>query len=538
GAIHVWELDTSVTRPHLVLDEAEVLFLSEPALSPVGDRLAYAQASGPMKLDVRIVDLDWGRRVDHLRAEREPLDVGTEHCALRFSPDGTKLALTVESGLVRVWDVGEGALPEPRRIDVPRQRSAYVYFSDDGDGALVTDWGRTQDVTQLRGLDGPRSEIQVEHLPMARGGVRARVLALDRSRGYVAGGSSRRQVYLWERASGELLWTLDAAGAGTWNVGFLGDTRWLAAQSFEGIRLWHLHSPEWQRPAIETPRGPGALAVGDASILTTFGPAQLLLVDRRTGARRALPCPMPTEQVRDLLLQRSGQDLLVAGEGGLWLVDREGEARRLEGHAGAVNGVASTGGVVHSVGEDGRVLSWNIVPGQVPPPTEVLRHGRPLRALATGADALSVADDQGTVRRSLMGDAPTTESPASETCLAWNPAGTLLAFGSSARRKVCLWPAGSQTRAVALPAAPTVLAFDPQHPYLAAGLASGEVVLLRHDLVDPLPCVVWSGQAPLDLAYAPGGEVLVIRSGDGVVHRIAASAEVLAADLAQRLPDE
>jgi WD40 repeat protein len=132
--VRVWDVATG--RQIHAVDGFEAAVMAVD-IDPDGTRLAVGQVSGA----VQIVDLATGRIVgDPFRGPRRRI------IHLRFSPDGSLLAGTVEDSTAHLWDVETGLALGPRfQFDVETvNRQSALEFSPDGHRLLTV--GRNGDV--------------------------------------------------------------------------------------------------------------------------------------------------------------------------------------------------------------------------------------------------------------------------------------------------------------------------------------------------------------------------------------------------------
>jgi serine/threonine-protein kinase len=151
-----------VTRFEVGLAEPLASFyLPALALSPDGDELVYAGASGL-----------WVRRMDRMESRLLP---GTQggHGPF-FSPDGGAIGFFSEGRLARVEIDGNGPPKELARIGGPRGASwgsdGFIYFSPASNTGLMrvrADGGEVETVTELDGAQGEWTHRWPEVLPGA-----------------------------------------------------------------------------------------------------------------------------------------------------------------------------------------------------------------------------------------------------------------------------------------------------------------------------------------------------------------------------------
>lgn len=94
------------------------------------------------RLDVEFLDT----------ASKEPVRSFQGHASapydMAFSPDGSLLASAADDGSVKLWDVGSGALAGSFRV---AREAGAVRFSPDGTWLVVSVWGKGLEVWAVAG---------------------------------------------------------------------------------------------------------------------------------------------------------------------------------------------------------------------------------------------------------------------------------------------------------------------------------------------------------------------------------------------------
>lgn len=215
--------------------------------SPVGDRFATGHSDGQVFV----------APVAPVRDEASVVHLGSQTArvnAIAFSPDGVKLASTGDDGLVWVWDVGESALVGTfdcglpvtaldwlssnelvigtgdwrtsrrgsiQRYDITGRRLAQMTDSHH----FIIDLVTTADGQVIgRGSSGELSiwngTTGEKHFTFV--GEQIRPLALSNDGRWLAGGDSRGMVWLWELATGDLVYASQEFDHGIADVAFIG----------------------------------------------------------------------------------------------------------------------------------------------------------------------------------------------------------------------------------------------------------------------------------------------------------------------------
>jgi WD40 repeat protein len=409
-AVHLWRLDPTggaAGDAAGAVTEAQVTARApvSVSLSRDGARLAFADADGAHASDVAhgttlaLAGSGFsGARVARLSADARWLVVAGRHEArawdlahggppriitfaatathLDFAPDGTRLALGLDDGSVRAWELGgrdvelahhgEVAVldvrfaPDGKRLAVARGPIIRLF---DGDGNL------------LRKLRGPPADVLR--------------LAWSSDGALLASGAADGAIRVWRVADGDVsvrragAMLPDAATAlssdGRWLARFVagggnGDgsnrgagvggivlrnletareqllpalppkrlllvNHWLCAQYAWDVSCWPVENPRQQSVRAPGPIADMALA-GNGRVLALASGATVTLVDSAGGKPRSLTAPAA---IARLALAADGTRVALAGaDGELLLLDGSGAPRRLA-HAGPVAALAFSG---------------------------------------------------------------------------------------------------------------------------------------------------------------------------------------------------
>jgi RNA polymerase sigma factor (sigma-70 family) len=224
-SVRLWDADTGEQRSAHGGALAGVVRL---AFSPDGRTLACVAGRG----EVRLWDVAGDRVVRTFNAEH-PRDKPVVCPSIAFSPDGRHLAQAYTDGhpgpsYLRVWDVAEGKLARTL-VDGAEFDLWAVAFSADGKLLAAGDMnGRVRlfDTARWEQVGGLDARDQLRSLAFAPGG---RTLALG----------LRRDVQLWDAATGERLRTLSGHGNWVLSLAFAPDGATLASGSSDRTaRLW------------------------------------------------------------------------------------------------------------------------------------------------------------------------------------------------------------------------------------------------------------------------------------------------------------
>jgi WD40 repeat protein len=185
---------------------------------------------------------------------------------IAFDPTGRQLALAVEGGQIRRWDIAEGDELTPFRS--PAKSSLGVAFSPDG--RLVASGGEGRAVTFWDTDTG-----QIRHVLHGHGATVTGVAFSPDSR-LLAASSVDNTLRVWDVREGQLLLTLPVNLRSVRAPGFSPDGRTLAAASWDDgralISLWDA-GPSRPEPILRGHRGPVRTVVysPDGRVLASSG---------------------------------------------------------------------------------------------------------------------------------------------------------------------------------------------------------------------------------------------------------------------------
>jgi WD40 repeat protein/DNA-binding SARP family transcriptional activator len=199
-------------------------------------RRSFATATGPLLITggpepfVYVWDLERGV-ARHLLASHGS---GLETFAL--SPDGNRAAILDRNTIVSLWDTQQG-----QRIDsypIYRNVIAAVDFSPDG-GTLLSGGGDgALYLWQLR--DGPAAQVSAR-IPAHKQRITGVAFSADGQ--LLASSDDDHLIRLWDRASHQLLRTLDGHTASISGLAFSPDGQLLASSSYDGtVGVWSVSS--------------------------------------------------------------------------------------------------------------------------------------------------------------------------------------------------------------------------------------------------------------------------------------------------------
>jgi WD40 repeat protein len=387
--------------------ECEEALFGSLAWSPDGRLLASAGTSrnrgepdGPGA--VRLWDVATRKEV---RALAWPDEARAGQVA--FTPDGKQVVATASDSSVRFWDVATGA--EALRFQFGGGALRALALAPGGKLLAVagdnhaTRGDRTVYLWEWASNKPPRK------VPAPERGVTALAFAPD-GKTLAAGSDDRHGVYLWDVASGRLLWRLSEPDGGNLvrGLAFTPDGKALAATAYSykphhfvgGITLYDLATGEPRRRLVSDGESPEGVAVSrDGKWIAA-----------RTGSgARVWELPGGREVGGEAAAHRSPANQIVASAGGLivtagddttvrlWDAATGRQRHRLD-HGGWVRAVAVSpdGTKVASSSLDDTVRLWDAASGR-----EIYRlagHGevggqRSLRFTPDGRRLLSFGDD-------------------------------------------------------------------------------------------------------------------------------------------------
>lgn len=318
-------------------------------------------------------------------------------------------------------------------------------------------------------------------------------------------------------------------GEGGVDVAFDPSGRLLASGRQDGaVLLWDVAQRQARRLPESHPGRVSSVAFSpDGSRLASAGGTMLMLWD--VAARRLLQRVDLGATVHNVAFSADGRQVATGDEMGrvrVWNVADGGLLKSFDtAHQGSVWSVAFApgGGTLASVGDDAKVLLWDLATGR---PRELTpAHGRPVFDVAFSPDGKRLATG-GADERLVLWDLETFTRIA--TLPNHEDAVTRVAFSGDSRQlasaskdqQVILWDLSDQEPRVAnrlLGQNDWVfgLAFSTDGRQLASAGDDGRVILWELDSSYPLQVLRDPRAAVLDLAFSPDGRQLVTADRDG-----------------------
>jgi len=415
-------------------------------------------ATGDEAGDVAIFATADGAAAGAIRAHRGRIT------ALAHEREGTALWSAGADSTLKRWNL---PLVAPRQLAGHAQPVRAVAAT--ADGKLAVSGGEDQTV---RLWDATTGQAVRTLGGQPAGPVSAVAIAADGAR--VAAVTVAGTLRAWNAADGQPL--LDRTLPGPLHdVTFLGSTRIATVSGDGSVRLWNLALPAEAAVAAEPGPVQGLVAARGSprcAIAGTFGGKHAVFVrDRPDGNDRATLVG-PTAPIGAVAMSANGQRVATASgntvsiwpaEGGepvviddlpgavvavvpaddgmtvwcttgdalvrQWSVAEGKELRTCAGHGGPVRHLAIHGGMLHSAGDDGSVITWDLASGQRRAAVAI---GGAAKSLDVAADgriaAASAARTVSIWNPAEAGKPPTVVSlPADVTGLRWSPDGRLLA---------------------------------------------------------------------------------------------------------------
>jgi RNA polymerase sigma factor (sigma-70 family) len=269
-----WDLNSGEARP--IFTGAQGLALDYRAVAPDGCVVA---SGGRVHGDVSLWD-DKGQQLVKLGHH----DGGV--IGLAFSMDGKLLASSGNDKRVRIWDVQRRK--ELRCLQPPADFWPGLAFSPDnrrivlgGFGPNVAPNGNSSPVV----MDVTTGEVVLAlNGPVQPSGV---CFSPDGKWIVTGGSTAKKQVELWNVATGKLAGQFIGHERGVWHVAFSGDSRWLASGGFERedtVRLWEIATCQEVACYRGHHSGVGAVAFApDNRVLASAGGDATILLWDITG---------------------------------------------------------------------------------------------------------------------------------------------------------------------------------------------------------------------------------------------------------------
>ncbi|MFM7041040.1 MAG: hypothetical protein ACKO35_02445, partial [Planctomycetaceae bacterium] len=388
---------------------------------------------------------------------------------------GAVTALAHEREGKALWSAGADSTLKRWNLPfvAPRQFAGHAQpvraVAATSDGKLVVSGGEDQTV---RLWDATTGQAVRTLGGQPAGPLSAVAIAADGTR--VAAVTVAGTLRVWNAADGQPLLDRTLPGA-LHDVTFVGSTRIATVSGDGSVRLWNLAMPA--EAAVPAEPGPvqGLVAARGShrcAIAGTFGGKPAVIVrDRPDGNDRATLVG-PTAPIGAVAMTPKGERVAAAAgntvsiwptEGGepivikdlpgtvaavvpaddgmsvwcttgdavvrQWSLAEGRELRTCAGHGGPVRHLAIHGGMLHSAGDDGSVITWDLASGQRRAAVAI---GGAAKSLDVAADgriaAASAARTVSIWNPAEAGKPPTVVSlPADVTGLRWSPDGRLLA---------------------------------------------------------------------------------------------------------------
>lgn len=299
----------------------------------------------------------------------------------RFSPDGSEVAAAAADGAVSLVAIGGG---EPRELAHHRGGALALDFAPDG---MLASGGADGRLALVPGPAVGVGEGWVEHVAWSPSGGLLAVAEGRRVRLYAPDGSLRAE-------SEPLPATVSCVG---WHPG----RKWLAAGSYEGVRLLgagslsEAHTLAWKGSVLELAFSPDGrrLAHGNQDASVHFW---------ELATRRELEMAGYERKVRELAWSPDGRWLATGGGTAIVVWDFAGKGPagsrpvELEGHVEPLTQLVFRGdGMLASAGRDGLVHLWLPGTDDLPIASAAVEGEVSALAFAPDGDALLVGGSDG-----------------------------------------------------------------------------------------------------------------------------------------------
>jgi WD40 repeat protein len=467
------------------------------AFSPDGKDLAAAGFDG----HVRLWDVKTHRLLARLDRRQELRPVNS----LAFSPDGRTIASAGDDGLIRIWNAGTGRL---RVSPLRAATSGVTALAFDRNGTLAS-------ATRAGAIDFWDVNGRKVASPLARQKQAILDLALSPDGARIAGASDDGSVHVWDRRTGDVLFTSPPSGSATSRtVDFDSAGRLVSASTDGSITVWSEH----------------------ASPLGAALPGRVSIPAVRAGSPDYTILPV-------LAVSPDGTTLVAGGDTGLHVWNAEtGKQLAVAGAGGGGEATAlafSPDGKLLAEAAGGDLYLWQAkdLPRLVP--VAAAAHiGANVDTLAFGPDGLlALGDTNGRVhvwdtpapgsRPQPVGVGSDIRNPAGERLVysvAFNPQGTMLASGGW-DGTLRLWRIRNarDTKPIGAPGDMKArggirsVAFSPDGRVVAVGSSDGTVSLWnaakRKEIRETTP----GSESVESVAFAANGQVLVTTGDDGTV---------------------
>src|SRR6266550_3509740 len=407
--------------------------------------------------------------------------------ALAFSPDEQMLATGSWDGMIKLWNLENGALLWLGQHTGSIHRLAFTpdghALASGGDDAVIRLW----DVSTGK----PLQTLSSQSSPIY-------ALAWSRDGCLLAGSCFDGSIHLWEMQGGQAAQPgasriLTGHSGPVWSLAFAPDRSTLASGSFDRtVRLWDVESLEVRETLAGHTAPVNTVAWSpDGSLLASGSRDQTIwLWDVERGSYRTA-FHGHTAVVHDLAFMPDGRSLLSGSEDGtlrVWDVERGQCARVIQGYAVTLYDVAwNPDGIrLASAGSDTLVTIWES-DGRTPP-RRLRGHSWMAYGVAWSSDGRLLASS-GLDNAVQVWDATTEASvqtlrgpnhvDTSFFGIEWSPDGRFLA-GGSYQQEVQVWEVSTGTRRWVGHGQPTTIrrvAWSPDGTRLASCGYDGSVIL-------------------------------------------------------------
>lgn len=335
--VKVWDVaqekEMGVFRDHGALSAA---------FSPDGEKVV---STGGVAMDVKV----WfAKRVDAQTFKRIHAAIG----GISFSPDNSTLVSSSIDGTVGIWDVRTGQLTGGFRGHSKGLQSAMSR-----DGSLIA-WAGWDGALHLHDTTSrERIFIVQSHLQAVNS------IAFEPNNRSVATASDDGTVKLWD-TKGILVQTINAHSGGVFSTVFSPDGRLLATGSKDGVRVWELETGT-ELHHLQGTNGPVfGLDWSEDGAHIAFASRDSEFWLWNIGGKDS-PRSMPVQgRINGLKFHPTLPMIALASANStVQLVDYKGTQKGLlRGHTAEVNQLdfSADGSLLASVGDDGRVRTWNV----------------------------------------------------------------------------------------------------------------------------------------------------------------------------------
>jgi WD40 repeat protein/serine/threonine protein kinase len=290
GTVHIWDAQSGVSQRVLKMPDQDALCV---AFGPHGRRLALGGHQGA----IRVYDMESG--AESLAMEKSKIEEWL--VALRFSPDGTKLASQGRQ-MFQLWDADSGQLIRTLAVDpvgVLTYGPSRLAFSPNGHRIATAS-------PQIRIFD-VESGDQVLEIASA-----ADHLSISPD-GEVLAGSSDGRVKIWDADNGQELETISGLHMNR-DLAFLPDSERIVTAG-AGLAVWRLDE---SKEAFELPTGSPASSLvfnGNSATFLSGAPGfGAVRYDTWTG-EKLLELPSPYETLKSFPAPRNMPALAFSGDG-------------------------------------------------------------------------------------------------------------------------------------------------------------------------------------------------------------------------------